>query len=489
MIFNSLEFLIFFGVVLGSYYLLSDRTKIIFLLLASCFFYSAFIPAYLLILFFLIGIDFFLAQKIEGSEGRRRTQLFIVSLAANLLTLFFFKYFNFASENLTALAHLLNWNYSLPVLQIILPIGLSFHIFQSLSYVIEVYRGKQKAERALTVYALYVMFFPQLVAGPIERPQNLLHQFHEPKPFIPSNVTHGLELMLWGFIKKLLIADNIAIIVDRVYATLPTADGPLLILTLFLFSYQLYCDFSGYSDIAKGSARVLGYELMDNFNRPYAARSVADFWRRWHISLSTWLRDYLYYPLAFSGARVTKARLWTATFITFTLIGLWHGANWTFIMLGVTHGTYLVFGSATENFRKNLASKIGLPKLHAVLKVLTVFILVSLSWVFFRAPSMDAALTIFKNLGTNLGALFDPAYLRYSLLTVQTLGVTKMKLLGIFASIGALEFLTWRGAHTRLLETMRSAPRPARWALYYIGIVLIVGFGALGAPSFIYFQF
>lgn len=479
MVFNSFEFLVFFAIVVPLYYAYkSEKSRLLLLFFSSCYFYMAFVPQYILILFFLILTDFYLGLKIEESAGKRRKQFLILSIVLNLSTLFVFKYFNFAIENLDALARLLHWNYALPLLRFALPIGLSFHIFQSLSYVIEVYRGKQKAERNLGVYSLYVMFFPQLVAGPIERPQQLLYQFHEPHPFKRENVSRGLELMLIGFAKKLVLADNIAIIVDHIYRDLPHTNGITLILVVLLFSYQLYCDFSGYSDIAQGSALVLGYDLMNNFERPYSARSVTEFWRRWHISLSNWLRDYLYYPLVFSGPR-TKARMYWALFITFVLIGLWHGANWTYVMLGVTHGVYLVVGAATSEKRKKLFAK--LPREFSVV---TTFILVSLSWVFFRAHSMHDAWYIFSHLGRNINSQ-TLTNVRYSIFNNGTLGTLKYIIPGIIA----LEVFQYFQGKKKTPFVFANTSQVVRFGWYYFLIFLILGFGYLGAPSFIYFQF
>src|SRR3989338_1605290 len=351
MLFNSFSFLVFFPVVLITYYVLPYRVRPFFLLLASCFFYMAFVPKYILILFFLITVDYFLGKAIEGAKGRKRRVYLVVSILSNIGVLFFFKYFNFFNENVAQLAHFLDWNYSPMLLSIALPLGLSFHVFQSLSYVIEVYRGKVPAERNYFTYALYVMFFPQLVAGPIERPGHLLPQFKAPHHFDRVNVVRGLERMGWGFFKKLVIANNIAPMVTHLYNQ-PSLEGPQVLLLATLFAYQLYADFSGYSDIAIGAARTLGYNLTENFNRPFASRSITEFWRRWHISLSNWIRDYLYYPLVLGGTPHSALRLYASLFFTFVAIGLWHGAAWTYVLFGVLHGTYLVIGSGTLSWRK-----------------------------------------------------------------------------------------------------------------------------------------
>ena len=298
MSFSSIHFLLFFPIVTALYFATPYRFRWLLLLFASCYFYMAFVPVYILILGFTIVVDYFAGILIENAQGRRRKWLLIVSLVSNIGVLFIFKYFNFFNTNLKALAEAIHWNYSLESLSIALPIGLSFHTFQAMSYTIEVYRGNQKAERRFGIYALYVMFYPQLVAGPIERPQNLLPQFYEKHDFDYQRVTDGLKLMAWGFFKKIVIADRLAVAVNLVYNAPYKYTGLPLIIATYFFAFQIYCDFSGYTDIARGAARVMGFRLMKNFNRPYFATSVADFWTRWHISLSTWFKDYLFTPLA-----------------------------------------------------------------------------------------------------------------------------------------------------------------------------------------------
>lgn len=293
MLFNSVQFIFFFITVTTLFYVLPHKFRWMLLLLSSCYFYMAFVPIYILILGFTIVIDYFAGIYIENSSGRRRKVFLIVSLIANISVLCVFKYYNFINENIGSV---------FPYLAILLPIGLSFHTFQAMSYTIEVYRGNQKAERDFGIYALFVMFYPQLVAGPIERPQNLLHQFHEKHEFSLERVSSGLKQMLIGFLKKLVIADRIGIYVDTIYNNSATQSGQSLACATVFFAFQIYCDFSAYSDIAIGAARVMGFDLMKNFNRPYLATSVSQFWRRWHISLSTWFKDYVYIPLG--GSKV-----------------------------------------------------------------------------------------------------------------------------------------------------------------------------------------
>ncbi len=297
MLFNSVQFLIFFPVVTALYFVLPHKYRWAMLLAASCIFYMVFIPAYILILASTIIVDYIAGIYIERSTGARRRLFLIISIISNVGFLAFFKYFNFLNGNIAFLARLIHWNYPINVLYIILPIGLSFHTFQAMSYTIEVYRGTQRAERHFGIYALYVMFYPQLVAGPIERPGRLIHQFYEEHHFDYVRVTSALKLMTWGLFKKVVIADRLAMIVNPVYNNPAQYNGMTLALATVCFAYQIYCDFSGYSDIARGSAQAMGFDLMDNFNRPYFAKSIAEFWKRWHVSLSTWFRDYVYIPM------------------------------------------------------------------------------------------------------------------------------------------------------------------------------------------------
>jgi len=360
MLFNSLEFAIFFPVVAALYFLLPFRWRTPMLLVASSIFYMAFIPAYILILLVTILIDYWAGIYLERVTGRGRRTLLIVSILATCAVLFVFKYYTFFTGSFAGLSGWLGWPLSWPTLHIILPIGLSFHTFQSLSYVVEVYFGRQKAEKNFITYATYVMFFPQLVAGPIERPQNLLHQFYENHSFDYERVTSGLKRMAWGFFKKLVVADRLALYVNDVYASPPAFNGLQLTIATVFFAYQIYCDFSGYSDIAIGSARVLGFRLMENFNTPYYSSSISEFWRRWHISLSTWFRDYVYLPLG--GSRVSAPRRYFNLLTTFTVSGLWHGASWTYVFWGLINGLYLVFGLATKEFRSRYVNFTRLPE-------------------------------------------------------------------------------------------------------------------------------
>lgn len=305
MLFNSLEFLIFFPIVTFLYFILPYGRRALLLLIASCIFYMAFIPRYILILFFTITIDYWAGLQIERAQKERRRKFFLIaSLVANIGALALFKYYYFFSANIAWLSHFLGFGFSLPFLDIILPIGLSFHTFQALSYTIEIYRYQQKAETNFLTFALYVMFYPQLVSGPIERPQHLLHQFYEKHDFDCNRVVEGLKWMVWGMFKKIVIEDRLALIVNKVYNQPTEYAGWMLVLATILFAFQIFCDFSGYTDIALGIAKVMGFKLTNNFNHPYFPKSIFEFWKRWHISLSSWFRDYLYISLG--GNRVPK---------------------------------------------------------------------------------------------------------------------------------------------------------------------------------------
>ena len=402
MLFNSLQFAIFLPIVAALYFSLPQRFRVPVLLLASCLFYMAFIPAYILILFLTIAIDYFAGIYIERSPGSHRRAWLVGSIISTCAVLFVFKYFDFFTTNFIGLANLFGWQLSKPLLHIILPIGLSFHTFQSLSYVVEVYRGRQPAESNFITYATYVMFFPQLVAGPIERPQNLLHQFYEEHAFDFERITSGLKRMAWGFFKKLVVADRLALYVNDVYAAPRDFNGLQLTIATVFFAYQIYCDFSGYSDIAIGCARILGFKLMENFRTPYYSASIGEFWHRWHISLSTWFRDYVYIPLG--GSRVSTLRWLGIVLVTFGLSGLWHGANWTYVIWGLLNAIYLIFGRATESLRGRVFQAMGVPEngaLRAAIRVATTFVLTCAAWVLFRARNLEDATYILTHFARN----------------------------------------------------------------------------------------
>lgn len=479
MLFNSLEFALYFPIVCALYFLVPRKLKTPLLLVASCGFYMAFIPAYILILFTTILVDYFAGMWIENSAGPRKKRLLWISITATCLILFVFKYFYFFTDTFAMIsseAGLPVWE---PAIRIILPIGLSFHTFQSLSYVIEVYRGAQKAERDFITYATYVMFFPQLVAGPIERPQNLLHQFHEVHAFDHDRVVSGLRRMAWGFFKKLVVADRLALYVNDVYGAPHHHNGLQLSIATVFFAYQIYCDFSGYSDIAIGTARVLGFRLMENFDRPYQSSSISEFWRRWHISLSTWFRDYVYFPLG--GSKVARPKWVRNILITFGVSGLWHGAAWTYVAWGVLNGIYLVFGGLTKGIRDRIMGALGVGETtiaRRFLMWLTTFLLIGVTWILFRATTFSDAWYILTHLhsGWDFGAI-KTQHFQLKHFPAAILG------------IALLEGLQYAEGRWRISGRLVALPSLARWPAYASIIFFVVLFGVYQSTQFIYFQF
>lgn len=482
MLFNSFQFLIFFVIVTTVYFVIQHKYRWFLLLASSCYFYMAFVPVYILILGFTIVIDYFAGIFIENAEGKKRKLYLIISLVANIGILAVFKYYNFLNINLSFLLDSFGLENPIPLLSILLPIGLSFHTFQAMSYTIEVYRGNQKAERHFGIYSLYVMFYPQLVAGPIERPQNLLHQFREKHDFDYNRVTSGLWLMAWGLFKKVVIADRLAILVNTVYSDPEQHNSLSLIIATVFFTFQIYCDFSGYSDMAIGAAKIMGFKLMTNFNQPYRSKSISEFWKRWHISLSTWFKDYLYITLG--GNRVTIPRWYLNLFIVFLISGLWHGANWTFIIWGALHGFYLVFAIVTENVRKKINNVFLFDKIP-FLSVLTTFFLVAVGWVFFRANNVSDAFYIISHLFADKANIFNIS----SIKSIFHLGLS---VYGIFIAIGSILFMMLIHYIERkedAWQILRTKPVYIRWSLYYLFVFIIIVFGVFEKNQFIYFQF
>ena len=504
MVFTSAEFLIFFPVVTLLYFVLPHSFRWLLLLAASCVFYMAFIPYYILILFLTIGIDFIAGIQIEEGNPRLRKVYLYASVIATCAVFFVFKYFDFFAINFDLLAQRIGWNYSIPLLGILLPIGLSFHTFQSLSYVFEVYKGRQKAERHFGIYSLYVMFYPQLVAGPIERPQSLLHQFREVHMFEYDRCVDGLKRMALGFFKKIVIADNLATYVNHVYAHPQEFHGIALLIATVFFAIQIYCDFSGYSDIAIGAARVMGFRLMENFKNPYFATSIQDFWRRWHISLSTWFRDYIYVPLG--GNRVSSVRWSLNIAITFAIAGLWHGANWTYVVWGLLHGFFYIFSQATESVRTRIVSL--LPFMSGaggtLLRRAGIFSVVLLAWVFFRANNVVDALYICRTaiLGSAqylaaviagiphftseafLHVFFDPP-----LVPLYQLSHGRIYFTGLLLAVCVFLLIEVIDYRRGLIRSVNALPTYLRWPLYGIVLLAIMNLGNTHEIPFIYFQF
>ncbi|WP_231940363.1 MBOAT family O-acyltransferase [Filimonas lacunae] len=486
MLFNSFQFLYFFVVVTAIYFILPHKNRWFLLLASSCYFYMAFVPVYILILGATIVVDYFAGIYIEQSQGKRRKAFLIASLVANIGTLAIFKYYNFINDNLTLLLHGVHINNPIPYLTILLPIGLSFHTFQAMSYTIEVYRGNQPAERNFGIYSLYVMFYPQLVAGPIERPQNLLYQFKTKHEFDYQRIVDGLKLMAWGVFKKVVIADRLAMVVNNVYDHPHEYHGLSLVIATVFFSFQIFCDFSGYTDIALGSAKVMGFTLMKNFNRPYHAKSINDFWSRWHISLSTWFKDYLYIPLG--GNRVSVPRWYLNLFIVFLISGLWHGASWTYIIWGGLNGFYLVFALVTRKWRNKMVDASGIrkwPVVYSILQVITTFVLVATAWVFFRAHTLADAVYIIESGYTETGA--DVVNLLRSVPIHNFLYLRDIAAGGLVILLLEMAHLVQR--KTSVIGFLNTRPKYIRWSAYYVFVFLLLLGSVSSDGQFIYFQF
>ncbi|OKL38401.1 MBOAT family O-acyltransferase [Pontibacter flavimaris] len=489
MLFNSTEFFIFFPVVLTLYFLTPFRHRWLILLLASYYFYMSWKPAYALILVFSTLIDYGCSLMMGRHEekAKRRPWLWL-SLCTNLGILGLFKYYNFFNESARDIALALNVPYAMPAFELLLPMGISFYTFQTMSYSIDVYNGRIKPERHLGIFALFVTFFPQLVAGPIERAGNLLGQLRQYHAFSYPRAVAGLRRMAWGFFKKIVIADNLALMVNQVYNNPTEHDGVSHIIATVFFAFQIYCDFSGYSDIAIGAAQVMGFRLMENFRSPYFAKSIPEFWSRWHISLSTWFRDYLYIPLG--GNRVVKWRWYYNLFIVFLVSGLWHGANWTFIVWGALHGMYQVFGMVTKEKRNVIAQRMGLtsnPQVYKWVQVFTVFFLVCFSWIFFRANSITDAFYI---VGQSFSVLTNPAQVfaldwshdvfmdqGFKVFAVSVVAITVMETVHLIQRNGSVS------------QLIMQRPAWVRWGIYYTAIIAVLLFGQFGNQEFIYFQF
>ena len=451
--------------------------------MASYYFYMAWKPAYIILIIISTLIDYFAGIMMGRTEDKnKRKKYLILSLVSNLSLLFLFKYFNFFNDSAKTVLEYLNIPFYLPQFRLLLPMGISFYTFQTMSYSIDVYNGVIKPEKHLGIFALYVTFFPQLVAGPIERSENLLPQFREKHDFDYDLATNGLKLIAWGLFKKVVIADRVAILVNTVYNNVHDYTGLPLILATILFAFQIYCDFSGYSDIAIGSAQFMGYRLMENFRRPYFSKSISEFWRRWHISLSTWFKDYIYIPLG--GNRVSKWK-WQLNLATVFLIsGLWHGANWTFVVWGAIHGFYQIFSIWTSSIRKRIVKLIGLdkiPTLHNILQIIITFTLVCFGWIFFRANNISDAIYVIKNMFINIG----------NGVPIDQLGLDSFQLKVAFLSIGVMELIHLIQEYKKktIREIISTKPIWIRWSLYYILVLCIILLGTFGSQEFIYFQF
>lgn len=481
MLFNSLTFLVFFPLVTLAYFLLPHRLRWVLLLLASAFFYMYFEPLYIFILIFIILTNFFGAKTIYRlTEARSRKLVLVLSIILNLSVLALFKYFNFLNGILDNLLNVSQFQNPIPYLNVLLPLGISFYTFQGMSYTIDVYRGIQQPERHLGIFSTYLMFYPQLVAGPIERASHLLSQFYEKHTFKVDMAAYGLRLMLLGFFKKVVIADRLGIFVSEIYAQPEAYSGLLVLLGVVLFSFQLYCDFSGYTDIAIGAAAMMGFMLKENFNRPFIATSISDFWRRWHISLSSWINDYLYNPIAIQKRNWGKWGLIYAALVSFTLIGLWHGANWNFVIFGLLHGLALSYEILTKKRRRKLSKRLPV-FFYSNLSMLLTFSFFTFSIIFFRSANLAQAFSVISNI-----SFYDPDILD----ELQSMRVFDIYNLIINVLLVCLILVV-----EKVIAESRTRNRlfKLRWVRVsmYLGCLLIIGlFGVFqNQNDFIYFQF
>ena len=490
MLFNSAHFIVFFPIVILVYYVLPQRGRYLWLLAASYYFYMSWNPKYIVLLLFSTAVTYASGRLLAAAKNTTRRKLIVAaSFILNLGVLFYFKYVGMAADILVRVLGKLHIYLTIPSFDVVLPVGISFFTFQALSYTVDVYRGEIYAEKNFFRYALYVSFFPQLVAGPIERSKNLLKQLAVPKTFEFERARDGFLLMLWGYFLKLVLADRIAIVVNTVYNNHTEYQGWYFIVATVLFAFQIYCDFAGYSTIAIGAAKILGVNLMENFDAPYTAQSVAEFWRRWHISLTSWFRDYLYIPLG--GNRKGKLRKNANRLIVFLASGLWHGASIHFVVWGGINGLYQIIGETLMPVRECL---IRLFRLNPdsfgfrLYRTLVTFVLVDLSWVYFRAEGFRAANTIVRSMVTakNPWVLFDGS--------LYTLGLDgpnfRLMIVSIFILLAA-DIAKRCGITIR--EKIIEQDYLFRWVFIACAVVFILLFGVWGpgysAANFIYFQF
>ncbi len=476
MLFNSWQFALFLPIVFLLYWLVPKKRQWLILFLASYYFYMCWEASYVVLILLTTAVSYGGALLLEKNPSKKRLVLTLVLLIC-LGVLFFFKYFNWLSGSVTALAGgLLHLELEPILLRVILPVGISFYTFQTLGYVIDVYRGKVKAERHFGKYATFISFFPQLVAGPIERTSNLLGQIQTEHSFDYAQAAHGMGLMLWGFFKKMVIADNLAVFVDNIYSNPTRFQGFALIASTVFFAIQIYCDFSGYSDIAIGVAKLFGINLMKNFESPYFSTSIKDFWSRWHISLSTWFKDYVYIPLG--GNRVSKFRHKLNLILTFLLSGLWHGANWTYLIWGGIHGTAQALESSLPKRKKNSG-------VLNFLRGLGVFVFVCIAWVFFRAQSLSDAWHILTH---GFSGITSPlSYLRSGFVSMS-MGVERLIICSV--SILLLFLFDFFSRKRDMIAWIGARSKGITWSIFLLLALLILLWTPVGSGSeFIYFQF
>ncbi len=478
MLFNSLAFAIFLPIVFAVYWLLPHKYRWALIFVASYYFYMSWNAKYVVLILFTTVASYSAARLMEKKDDKKYKQgILAVTTIVCLGVLFFFKYFNFLSDSLTDLLGMFSIQLHPVTLKILLPVGISFYTFQTLSYVIDVYRGSVKAERHFGKYAAFISFFPQLVAGPIERTSNLLPQIKEERKFDYHQATYGMKLMTWGFFKKLVIADVVSPYVDSIFNNPTKYSGFSLVLATLFFTIQIYCDFSGYSDIAIGTSKLLGIDLMTNFKSPYFSQSIKEFWSRWHISLSTWFKDYVYIPLG--GNRCSKFRNSINLMLTFLVSGLWHGSNWTFVVWGGIHG----FAQVIENrlLPKKHRTSTGLVK---AIRIAFVFCFCAFAWVFFVSNSIGDAFYVITHFFTGIG---DP--INYIISGYSNIGMVKSVMVPVTFSICLLAVYDYISLKYDCIEIISKQKKIVRYSIYWILVIIILSIRAGGAAEFVYFQF
>lgn len=487
MLFNSLTFLIFLVCILSLYYILPYKYKWYLLLIGSCIFYMAWRIEFIFLILFSSFFNYYIGLLIEKYEDKSKTIL-TTGLIINFLILFIFKYSIFINHSFMSIYNYFNISYPIKDFDIVLPMGISFYTFQATSYTIDIYRKRYKAEKNILKVTLYIMFFPQLVAGPIERADNLLNQLFLNHKFNIYNISMGIKIMLIGYFKKIVIADRIAILVNTVYNSPYDYNGISFIIATIFFAIQLYCDFSGYSDIAIGCAKLFNINLMENFKSPYFSKSIKEFWTRWHISLSTWFKDYLYIPLG--GNRKGIIRTYFNLMITFLVSGIWHGANWTFILWGGLNGFYQIIGDLKNRFLKSINFNIKNKYINSffnIFRILITFSLICFSLIFFRANTVKDAFYIINNLFSDIQNVNNIQYL-YNIST--QLGLNIFEILMATTCMIILFIIEIFEYKQRIYITLNKLPFIIRFIFYYIITIIILSMGVFSnAGQFIYFQF
>ncbi|MBL0339795.1 MAG: MBOAT family protein [Bacteroidetes bacterium] len=490
MVFNSFHLLIFLPLVTILFYLLPSRFRWMLLLVASFYFYMVWEPIYILLIIFSILVDFYTGVKMGNlATKQERKPYMALSIICNLGNLTLFKYLDFFTSSINQLFQSLNMEYMLPLAHLILPLGISFYSFQAMSYTLDVYKGKSAPERHLGIFALYITFFPQLVAGPIERAKHLIDQFHFNYKFNWNNITSGLRLIMMGLFKKVVIADQLSSMVSHVFNNASEAHGITVYIGCMLFAYQVYCDFSGYSDIARGSARLLGVDLMENFKLPFFANSYSNFWSQWHISLMNWFRDYIMFPL------VKMKWKWPAVFLlVFFISGLWHGANWTFVAWGIYNGLLVIYTKSTLKFRSKLLDKAGFAKftgMRHVVQSICVVHFFAFSAVFFRANNLSDSWILIQNLFTDFVPVLkqiasNANNVRQDLLYVGKDAVTFYMVISFLV---ILEIFQWNIRKITIDEAVNKLHPFLRYLLYTSIVMAILLMSNVAEVPFIYFQF